>query len=140
MREFKVGDKVRRTSEHNSHGVYNGGVYIVSAVRHGWLELEGVDSKHEYPFNSSYFELVEAEDKSKWHKHHDVIVAWAKGSKVQIFGAVHKEWMDCECPSFGVNRKYRIKPEKSEAEIELEKLQEKINELQQQADKLKEKM
>ena len=44
------------------------------------------------------------------HKHHDAIVAWAKGSKVQM-QVGDSFWFDIEHPSWDVATEYRVKPE-----------------------------
>lgn len=46
------------------------------------------------------------------HKHHDLIVAWAKGAKIQGLSDSHDKWFDVEStPSWNPDRQYRIKPE-----------------------------
>jgi hypothetical protein len=49
------------------------------------------------------------------HKHHDLIVAWAKGAKIQYLGidieGNKTVWMDCEtAPNWYTCKEYRIKP------------------------------
>lgn len=50
------------------------------------------------------------EDTSKFHKHHDLIIAWAKGAKIQYFSDTYNEWKDINTPSWGETEQYRIKP------------------------------
>jgi len=51
------------------------------------------------------------------HKHHDLIVAWARGAQIQV-GAQYKDgtksvWQDIQItPMWNKNTEYRIKPER----------------------------
>ena len=45
------------------------------------------------------------------HKHYDVIVAYANGSKVQCKSKNSNIWADTEYPSFFGTHDYRVKPE-----------------------------
>jgi hypothetical protein len=45
------------------------------------------------------------------HKHHDLIIAWAKGAKIQWRATKAAKWIDTDEPGWYVNREYRIKPE-----------------------------
>lgn len=51
------------------------------------------------------------EEKSKFHKHHDLIIAWAKGAKIEYFDQVVCEWFGIKDPRWLPAKKYRIKPE-----------------------------
>ncbi len=51
------------------------------------------------------FKLV---DQSKWHKHHDLIIAWAKGASIQLREL--KGWVCVKNPCFVPHVEYRIKP------------------------------
>ena len=55
------------------------------------------------------------EDRSKWHPHHDLIVAWARGAEIQYLNPASNEWLDImyNSPSWKVSIKYRIKPKGS---------------------------
>lgn len=47
------------------------------------------------------------------HKHHDLIVAWAKGARIQVLAA-QRGWIDCQeqcSPAWDEDCYYRIKPE-----------------------------
>jgi hypothetical protein len=54
----------------------------------------------------------------KERKHHDVIVAWAKGAKVEAkpkpYLCLGKEWEEQEYPCFFTNWEYRVKPREFE--------------------------
>lgn len=45
------------------------------------------------------------------HKHADLIIAWANGSKIQYLNKAHKDWRDCPDPGWLENYDYRIKLE-----------------------------
>ena len=47
------------------------------------------------------------------HKHHDLIVAWAKGAQIQWRPHSSKVWEDCDFnhPCWAEQHSYRIKPE-----------------------------
>lgn len=49
------------------------------------------------------------------HKHHDLIVAWAKGAQIQFkipnAGRLIHQWHDTPSPEWLPNLEYRIKPE-----------------------------
>ena len=45
------------------------------------------------------------------HVHHDLIVAWAKGAKIQWRFTQKEEWKDTDNPAWCATREYRIKPE-----------------------------
>lgn len=55
-------------------------------------------------------------EEKKPHVHAELIKAWADGAKIQFFGALSGEWLDClGDPEWSPNRQYRIKPEKRKA-------------------------
>jgi hypothetical protein len=75
-------------------------------------------------------------DRSNWHPHYDCIVAWARGEIVQFRLYDSQEWTDLEPPKnmsapagFYIEYQYRIKPEKSERDIEIENLEKEMEEL-----------
>ena len=43
------------------------------------------------------------------HKHHDLIVAWAKGAQIQWYDG--STWLTTPYPGWGAEQSYRIKPE-----------------------------
>lgn len=111
MSKFKVGDKVRRIA-----GTYAGmlvgntatilGITVPGQCQKPGLDLTYFGDGH----NPDKFELV-VEDKSKFHKHHDLIIAWAKGAKIQVLSVGATEWADATRPNWSTLCKYRIKPE-----------------------------
>lgn len=46
----------------------------------------------------------------KLHKHHDVIVAYAKGAKIQVKSKGSRYWEDTAHPTFKEENEYRVKP------------------------------
>lgn len=47
------------------------------------------------------------------HKHHDLIVAWAKGAQIQRYNKTLQQWRDCDFGMLDWNPQssYRVKPE-----------------------------
>ena len=108
MSKFKVGDKVRRVklSQHIIifAGMGVGEVDVVTRVLIETMDLEKYGVGH----NMDYFELVE--DTSKHHEHHDLIIQWAKGAKIEYYSTTFDEWLADDCPSWKTSASYRIKP------------------------------
>ena len=48
---------------------------------------------------------------TKAHKHKDLIIAWANGETIQLWGGDKHGWLDILDPSFNCNTKFRVKPE-----------------------------
>ena len=61
---------------------------------------------------------IKVVDTSKHHKHHDLIIAWAKGAEIEFWCDIKKVWFPVGRPSWVNVDKYRIKPT-SPAELEL---------------------
>lgn len=149
MSRFKVGDKVRVVEIGCGCGFEDYGKEV-TITELGWYN-NGVGYKV-YPaigntktlgFNGfigeDSFEPLEA---SKRHKHYDMIVAWAENPSLE-FQCRHSDdsrmdsWEDCEKPMWFPDVEYRIKPEKSEREIEIEKIQEEMEKLEKRLEQLK---
>lgn len=79
-------------------------------------------------------DLVE-EDTLKHHKHHDVIVAYAKGEKIQL--RKYGTWVNVRYPTFENVLEYRVKPNKSERELEIERIEKAMHKLADDLFKLK---
>lgn len=69
------------------------------------------------------------------HKHRDLIIEWANGADIQIY--ILNEWHDDENPCWGTCNDYRIKPQKSERDLEIEAIQKQMDELKERIEKLK---
>lgn len=70
------------------------------------------------------------------HKHHDLIIAWAKGAEVEWYNSSINVWDDDGSPSWLKSIKYRIKSEKSAAELEKECIIKEMEALKVRLDKL----
>jgi len=125
MNPFKVGDLVTRKSSIDNR------IRTITSISNCGKFIKFKGSNYGNPFYESY-EL--AEDTSKHHKHHDLIIAWAKGAKIQSY-IVCDGWIDTpETPSWLLNVRYRVKP----VEVtELEKLEAEYKELGEIIKKLK---
>ena len=62
---------------------------------------------------------IKVVDKINWHKHHDLIIAWAKGAEIEYQFLNFPTWKSAKNPSWFTDYKYRIKPTEP---TELEKL------------------
>lgn len=111
MTEFKVGDTVRITCAKG-----RGETFVVELI-----DEDGDLWGGEWCYSAHDVEL--AEDRTNWHPHADVIIAWAKGEKIQHKHNGSGPWLEtpsaihCEvvqqCCFFNENE-YRIKPDNSE--------------------------
>jgi len=54
--------------------------------------------------------------------HHDLIVAWAEGAKIQ--GLIYGVWEDLETPGWDPDTEYRIKPTHKENYVKIVRLHE----------------
>lgn len=153
MSKFKEGDKLRviRRAAHwmnNDKRPKVGDIVEVSeadttGVYFPWGEVVAYG-------NDENFEL--SEGRTTWHPHHDVIVAWAKGAKIQYkeYKSAYEpdpwKWVDhlgISAPAWYSNIEYRVKPEPDNtAEIagierKMRELSESQKELADRLEKLK---
>ena len=82
------------------------------------------------------------EDRSKWHPHHDLIVAWARGAEIQHFSEGTGKWVSAyRIIYWNPETEYRIKPDNSEeiakAEKDLRWLENEVNDLKRKLAKLR---
>ena len=121
MSKFKVGDKVIRTIDFGGE-LTVGYVGSVSKVHDAVLRLEGLGGW----YSENNFEL----HNTNHHPHHDVIIAWAKGAKVQS-SFDGDFWCESSCPAWLLSELYRVKPEpiKTEREIRIENLKVELDNL-----------
>lgn len=137
MAKFKVGDTVRFVDGH---------VFTCGSRTARIRKIEGKLYKFEH---GTTLGIVDAEYKGEYqlqlvkanlvpHVHHDVIIAWAKGETIQCKTNT-SPWRDVpdNQPHFIDHQHYRVKPEKSEAELrkeeilmQIEKLQDEIKSLE----------
>lgn len=134
VHKFKKGDKLisESTMQYSGMALHIGDVVVVSAY---WpmsdlVALEGFGSSR---FSAEYFELIE--DTSKHHKHHDLIIAWAKGAEIQRRGSANT-WFNTATPQWYDYVEYQIKPTESPEQIEKEAIVEEMQKLQERLDKL----
>lgn len=131
MRNFKIGDKVRRIAGNNRLPV--GTECTVRLVNHdGDLALEEKDGWY-----ASYnFELVRHVYPNPPHKHAEVIKAWADGAEIEFFGQLSRKWSTVPQPTWDVNYTYRIKPSNPNAD-KIAELEKTIDQAKKQLQELK---
>lgn len=140
MSVIKVGDKVRRL--HDDHrGVSEGQIAMVTGEGPGTnVRLNGdVGGSHKL----KNLELVEAKPTypNPPHKHAELIKAWADGAEVEFLN-LNSIWKPMSFKTINFvtdeHRQFRIKPTKSDKEIQIEKLEEQAKQLAKDIAKLKE--
>ena len=109
---IKVGDIVELIDGDEYRGNLHNKVTSISNCG-WWLRVNGRCSGE----HISLFKVVE--DKSNWHKHYDLIVAWAKGAEIEVYNSLEEDWYPTKSPSWADGIKYRVEPEEP---TELEKL------------------
>ena len=103
MKKFKTGDKIVRVSNSS---------YFTLPIGFKAIVLEGYQYKdHQNLLQGIIDERWElAEDTSKHHVHHDLIIAWAKGAEIEYDSVHFMGWHLVDQPSWGKNMRYRVKP------------------------------
>lgn len=79
----------------------------LSMVENGLLEY-GIDHSNNPIWHKCVENIRKEFSTNKHHKHHDLIIEYAKGAKIQYF--IHGEWRDIKNPCWTENSEYRIKP------------------------------
>ena len=145
MNKFKVGDKVRcinlemadeYTPDDNwgiKSGLVIGRVYTVKSCLLSWLRV-GLD----YSVSCKHFELANETYAYKPHVHCELIRAWADGAEVDRYCTDLYEWQPVLYPTWRVHDDYRIRPNKTDKELQIEKLEEQAKQLASDITKLKE--
>jgi hypothetical protein len=110
-----------------------GDIVTVHKCNASSISLEGYGTSSFFEEN---FELDE--DTSKHHKHHDLIIAWAKGAEIEFLEEYHdsEKWYKVVAPIWQIDRQYRIKPTASPEQIEKESIIEEMQKLKERLDKL----
>ena len=129
--KFKVGDDVVRTGG-STFIVKTGDVHKVAGTSScGGIKLEGICGI----YNEDDFEL----DTSSYHVHHDEIITWAKGAKIE-YQSDTVAWYLTKRPTWGEQRKYRVyeEPVTSPRELEMERIQAEMRNLADALEALKE--
>ena len=111
MSEIKVGDIVELKDGAEYLGKLHNEVTTISDCGTYLRVNENVTGTH-----CRWFKVV---DTSNYHKHHDIIVAWAKGAKIESQSPYDTRWNSVKSPCWFKDYKYRIKPTEP---TELEKL------------------
>lgn len=150
--KFKVGDKVRVVESGSgfSYSTAESGEVVVTISKVGryldrtGYQVEGKGSeKGNQKSNPKYkgfngedsFELV-----AQPRPHAEVIKAWADGAEIEFYNPAFSSWASVECPAWVEEFQYRVKPEKSEAELKIEELEKEVDKIQQEIQKLKEEL
>lgn len=64
------------------------------------------------------------------HKHAAIIAEWIKGAEIEYYDKNFKLWVSARTPTWSENLEYRVKPQKSEKDIQIEKLEAELEELE----------
>ena len=127
--QFKVGDLVRLKSGNK----FSNGKSIMKISELSKIE-EGMVYFSE-SFTHCYINLLELAYPNPPHKHRDLIIEWANGADIQVWA--DNDWLDVAIPNWYVIRQYRVKPQKSERDIEIESIQKQMDELKERLENLK---
>ena len=105
MNKFKTGDKIVRVSNGSS---YN----FTLPIGFKATVIEGYKYKDQELLSKGIInDLWElAEDTSKHHVHHDLIIAWAKGAKIEYDSASLLVWKLIDKPGWHKDMRYRVRP------------------------------
>lgn len=122
MRKFKVGDRIVRVTNPKSFAPI--GYESVVKEPYEYIDRDGALT----PVVDNYWGL--AEDTSKYHKHHDLIIQWAKGAEIE-YGDYQGDWENAATPTWSVYREYRIKPIPPKTDKErIAELEDRVKELE----------
>lgn len=122
MSKFKVGDKVRRIAQSVSWCPLGYEATVLTGY-----EYEDVLGSKAF-IHDPQWELVEYT--SNYHKHHDLIIQWAKGAEIEYYSTAFERWGLDTTPSWkGVS--YRIKPNPPKTDKErIAELEDRVQELE----------
>lgn len=138
MNKFKIGDKVKCTANCGTASYvregYMGVVTSLSPCGH-YVRVDG----HMSGGYTESYELVEAEPTypNPPHKHAELIKAWADGAEIQCKILGTEGWANIDLPAWSEGLAYRIKPNKSYKDIQIEKLEQQAQQLAKDIAKLK---
>lgn len=124
MGKFEVGHKIVRVA--NPQSFVPIGYESVVKEPYRYIDGDGVPT----PIIDKYWEL--AEDKSKYHKHHDLIIQWAKGAVLECRYEGDIVWDTARNPTFRTRMEYRVKPTPPKTDQErIAELEKRVKELEQ---------
>jgi hypothetical protein len=126
MSKFKVGDRVEKLNGRPFISGYY--VHTVDSIERDKIWF--VES--EAWLSSKFLQLAcgHPEDTSKYHKHHDLIIQWAKGAEIE-YADGWGDWGDAATPTWSTRTEYRIKPTPPKTDKErIAELEARIKELE----------
>lgn len=120
MTKFKIGDKVRLkagakdwSDDEEGDKILKSKVFTVGDNSiYGYGSSSILECIECYPDDFEFADTAMAEDVSKRHVHHDMIVEWAANPTriVQYRTSVNYPWTDCSDVTWNPNTEYRFKP------------------------------
>ena len=125
---FKLGDRVRVVEMAISGDVVVGTIGFITAVLlYGGdvtVSVGEVGANFFYGNSGGKLELVYPNPP---HKHHDLIIAWAKGAEIEAKNYFDK-WEYVTVPTWRVGSTYRVKPSniKSPKDLEVDRIEEEM--------------
>ena len=129
MSMFKAGDKVRLKSGNKfSNGEE---IATIEAIKEDVVSFTELNTWAWF----SQLELASIEYPNPPHKHRDLIIEWANGADIQL--SVNREWVHLDNPTWASGLEYRVKPQKTEKDLEIESIQKQMDELKERLEKLK---
>ena len=138
---FRLDDKVRVLEKADNGDVKVGTVDVITDVlRNGEVRVGNRYANWFLGCHGGKLELVKPEPvyPNKPHKHAELIKAWADGADIQAFSTWGGEWQDTvRAPSWHIDTQYRIKPVKSDKDIQIEALEAQAKQLATDIAKLK---
>jgi len=99
---IKVGDLVEREDGAGYLGKLHNEVTSISDCGE-FLRVNG-------NLRGTYCRWFKVVDTSNWHKHHDVIIAWAKGAEIEYYSRSKSRWITETVLCWAMHTQYRIKP------------------------------
>lgn len=144
MSKFKIGDQVqvKTVDREDIDKGYSVGDVVTVDEDDDIPYCIGDHGRH--MFNQEQLELV-TEDRTNLHPHHDVIVAWAKGAKIECRVNISSRWVPVAgpCPTWSPEKEYRVMTqpdhpaEIADIERKMRELSESQKELADRLEKLK---
>ena len=128
MCEFKVGDKVKL----KSGNTFPNEKHITEILK---IEADRVYLNCSESKSLCHLNQIELAYPNPPNKHRDLITEWANGADIQVWAG--NDWLDVALPNWYETRKYRVKPQKSERDIEIESIQKQMDELKERLERLK---